>query len=360
MNIRFYEIDLFRFLAAFGVMVFHYTYTAFMEGYAPIANFENFREVSRYAYMGINFFFIISGFVIFMSVKDGSAKKFVISRFVRLFPTYWAALILTSLITVYWGGVGFSITWPQFFANTTMINEAFNYKPIDGAYWTLFIELKFYIFIWALLLCGALQYIQHILAFTLIVSTAALFFPWAENVNMWTGIFPHWSGYFASGCVLYLLRRDGINLYRMGLYILSFIYIIIQSVLFGSLMGKWFDIIFDSTTIILINLVFFAVFSLTAFCKDNHLRKRWCFYLGILTYPLYLTHQHIGYIIFNQFGTESNIVNLIVLTILLMVVVAYLIHYFIEIKLSRSLSRWLTKRFLVIRKLDVRKKYQKV
>lgn len=360
MNTRFYEIDLFRFLAAFGVVIFHYTYTAFMEGYAPIANFENFREVSRYAYMGINFFFVISGFVIFMSVKDGSAKKFVISRFVRLFPTYWAALILTSLITVYWGGATFSITWPQFFANTTMINEAFNYQAIDGAYWTLFIELKFYLFIWVLLLCGAMRHFQHILALILIISTIALFFPWAENVNMWTGIFPHWSGYFASGCVLYLLRRDGINLYRLALYILSLIYIIKQSVLFGELMGKWFGIVFDSTVIIVVNLVFFGIFSLTAFCQENPFRKRWCFYLGILTYPLYLTHQHLGYMIFNQFGTETNIISLIILTIVLMVVVAYLLHYFIEIRLSRPLNRWLTKRYLTIRKLNIRNECQKV
>lgn len=346
MNTRFYEIDLLRFLSALGVVIFHYTYTAFMEGYAPIADFEEVREFSRYAYMGINFFFVISGFVIFMSVSDGSAKKFLISRFVRLFPAYWAALIITSVITIYWGGEVFSISWPQFFANTTMVNEMLAYKAVDGAYWTLFIELQFYLFIFILLAIGGMKYFQHILAVVLLVSTVALFFPWAEHVNMWTGIFPHWSGYFVTGCVLYLLRRDGVNAYRVLLYLLSIVYMLKQSVLFGQLMERWFGITFDTTVIAVINLSFIAFFSITAFCKENPLRKKWCYYLGILTYPLYLVHQHAGYMVFNEFGNEANIVSLVLGTFIAMFVIAYLLHYFIEIKLGKPLNTWLSARYL--------------
>src|SRR5437868_190367 len=111
---RLYEIDLFRFVSAFMVMLFHYTYTGKMEGFAPSADFGEFREISRYFYMGINFFFIISGFVIFMSIENGSPKQFVLSRFVRLYPAYWAGLLLTSLVVLFLGGKTFSITWTQF------------------------------------------------------------------------------------------------------------------------------------------------------------------------------------------------------------------------------------------------------
>jgi len=55
-NTRLYEIDLLRFISAFFVVVFHYTYTGYMEEFSTIANFEGVREYSRYAYMGINFF----------------------------------------------------------------------------------------------------------------------------------------------------------------------------------------------------------------------------------------------------------------------------------------------------------------
>ncbi|GLX78381.1 acyltransferase [Thalassotalea insulae] len=346
MNTRFFEIDLLRFLSALGVVIFHYTYTAVMEGYAPVADFESLRVATRYAYMGINFFFIISGFVIFMSVADGCAKKFLISRFVRLFPAYWAALIITSIVTVFWGGEVFSVSWPQFFANTTMVNEALNYKPIDGAYWTLYIELKFYLFILALLLLGWLKHFQHIIALVLALSLIALYTPWASNINMFTAMFPHWSGYFATGCIFYLLKRDGVNWYRMSLLVLAYCYVLKQSVLFGDLMGQWFQLHFNSTTIVLLNTLFFALFCLTAFCQNNPLRQSWCYYLGILTYPLYLIHQHLGYIIFNTLGNKDNIQLMVIITIGVMLFIAFMLHKYIEIKLAKPLNNWLKQRFL--------------
>ncbi|OKY26637.1 acyltransferase [Thalassotalea sp. PP2-459] len=346
-NPRFYEIDLYRFLAAIGVVIFHYTYTAFMEGYAPIANFPELREVTRYFYMGINFFFVISGFVIFMSVADGSVRKFLISRFVRLYPAYWAALIMTSIATVYFGGEVFSINWPQFWANVTMINETMDYKPIDGAYWTLYIELKFYLFMLFILATGVMKYFQSIIALVLVGSTVVLFFPWAVNINMFTAMFPHWSGYFAAGCIFYLIRRDGINFYRTLLLALAYFYIIKQSTLFGGLMGQWFSITFDLEVIVWINSAFFALLMVTALVKENPLRKAWCYYLGVFTYPIYLVHQHIGYMAFNYFGTENNITWLVVLTVLVMAILAWLVHQLVEVEIGKRLSvilkrKWLT------------------
>lgn len=345
-NTRFYEIDLFRFLSALAVVIFHYTYTGFMENYAPIANFPALREVTRYFYMGINFFFVISGFVILMSVAEGSAKKFIISRFVRLYPAYWAALIITSIVTLYWGGDVFSITLPQFFANTSMLNEAMNYKPIDGAYWTLYIELKFYLLVLVLLLLGWVKYFYHIISVVLITSTVALYFPWASNINMFTAIFPHWTGYFATGCIFYLIKRDGLNFYRGLLIALAYFYVIKQSVLFGDLMGQWFHIEFNRWVIATINTLFFGLFIITALYKKNVFRQSWFYYLGILTYPLYLVHQHLGYMIFNRFASDENIGFVVVITLGLMILLAYLLHRYIEVSTGKPLNKWLKNRCL--------------
>lgn len=340
-NTRFYEIDLYRFISAIGVVIFHYTYTGYMEGYAPIANFPELREITRYFYMGINFFFVISGFVILMSIADGNAKKFIISRFVRLYPAYWAALILTAIVTVFWGAEVFSVSWYQFWANASMINEAFDVKPIDGAYWTLYIELKFYLFMLVLLWFGLMKYFQHIVAAVLLASTAALYTSWAEQQNMFVLMFPHWSGYFAAGCIFYLTRRDGLNWYRALLMTLAYFYILKQSTLFGDLMSQWFSVSFDASVITWINSVFFFLFAATALLKGNPLRKAWCYYFGILTYPVYLVHQHIGFMIFNRFGIESNISMLVIVTIMLMVLLAYTIHRVVEVQLGKRLHGWL-------------------
>jgi len=97
---RVYELDLLRFMAAFSVVMFHYsfrgaagkpgnTFTTF--NYAPLAG------AARYGYLGVNLFFLISGFVILMSANGSSPRRFFISRFVRLYPAYWVCCSITFL-----------------------------------------------------------------------------------------------------------------------------------------------------------------------------------------------------------------------------------------------------------------------
>ncbi|WP_394202004.1 acyltransferase family protein [Shewanella waksmanii] len=334
MDTRFYEIDILRFLSALAVVIFHYTYTGFMEGFAPVADFPQLRELTKYAYVGINFFFIISGFVIFMTIADNNPKRFIASRFSRLFPAYWFALWLTTLVTLLIGADTFSVTVTQFFANITMVNPLFGQNPIDSAYWTLFIELQFYCLVLLIIQLKLSRYFLAIIAITLITSTASLFSQWAANVNMWQLIFPHWSGYFALGCLFFMIKRDGINRFTAGLLLLGYVFVIKQSTLFGSLMAQWFNIAFSDVVLAVLNSVFFFSFCITALCAQHPLRLRICYYLGILTYPLYLIHQHIGYMMFNFIGTPENIGLVVCGTILLMLVIAYAIHRLIEKNLA--------------------------
>ncbi|QPB84232.1 acyltransferase family protein [Pseudoalteromonas rubra] len=340
MTQRVYELDLLRFICALGVVIFHYTYTGHMEGFAPIADFEAVREVTRYTYVGINFFFVISGFVILMSLQGRTLREFLTARFIRLYPAYWAALTITALATLLWGKDVFNISLGQYLTNLTMAQELFSVASLDSAYWTLYIELKFYLCMVLLVACGLMPYLKAILTLVLSVSLLALFLPWSSNINMFVAMFPHWSGYFACGCVFYLVRRDGLNWQGAGLLVLSLAFMLTQSVLFGALMQSWFNIPFNGPTIALINGIFFALLCLTALAKRHPFRFRRWYYLGILTYPLYLLHQHLGYMLFNRFGNEHNIASLVVFTTLGMIVLAGLLHYGIE----KPMARWLTQR----------------
>ncbi|MCG7534658.1 acyltransferase [Pseudoalteromonas sp. OOF1S-7] len=340
MTQRVYELDLLRFICALGVVIFHYTYTGHMEGFAPIADFEAVREVTRYAYMGINFFFVISGFVILMSLQGRTLSAFLSARFIRLYPAYWAALTVTALATLLWGGEVFTVTLGQYLTNLTMVQEAFSVTSLDSAYWTLYIELKFYFCMVLLVACRLMPYLKAILALVLTVSILALFLPWSSNINMFVAMFPHWSGYFACGCVFYLVRRDGLEWQGVGLLLLSLAYMLTQSMLFGALMQSWFNVPFDRLTIAFINGLFFALLCLTSQVRRHPFRFRAWYYLGVLTYPLYLLHQHLGYMLFNRFGTEHNIAILVILTTLGMIVLAGLLHYGVE----KPVTRWLTRR----------------
>lgn len=92
---RFYEIDLLRFLAALSVVLYHYTYRAYMEGHYSPVSYPVLGSFTKYGWLGVQLFFIISGYVVLMSAAGKTVKQFLLSRITRLYPAYWAACTLT-------------------------------------------------------------------------------------------------------------------------------------------------------------------------------------------------------------------------------------------------------------------------
>ena len=72
--------------------------------------------------------------------------------------------------------------------------------------------------------------------------------------------------------------------------------------------------------------------------------RPWFAVLGALTYPLYLVHAHIGFIIFERLGDQVNHVLLVAATMLLMTGVAAALHYGVEQPLAPRLKRLLDRR----------------
>ena len=112
------------------------------------------RSLTQYGYLGVNMFFVISGFVILMTAWGRTVERFTISRVTRLFPAYWASVALTAVLLL--------VLWPQgkrvepwhVFTNLTMLQSAYHVPHVDGVYWTLWAELRFYLLIGLFALVG--------------------------------------------------------------------------------------------------------------------------------------------------------------------------------------------------------------
>lgn len=76
--------------------------------------------------------------------RDHALKNFAISRFFRLFPAYWLAVILGYFGTYYLWSKPFSLS--DWLANAVMLSEWLGAQPAMGLFWTLQIELVFYVF----------------------------------------------------------------------------------------------------------------------------------------------------------------------------------------------------------------------
>lgn len=106
---------------------------------------------------GVVLFFFVSGFVIPNSFPDGPApiRDFAISRFFRLYPTYWLSVLLAVLILPITEQRTFSSS--TILANLTMLQTFLNVPNLRTAYWTLAIELIFYSVCICLFFAGVLR-----------------------------------------------------------------------------------------------------------------------------------------------------------------------------------------------------------
>ncbi|THE07586.1 acyltransferase [Microbacterium oleivorans] len=130
--------------------MYHYTARRHTQWEAPtIETFPFVSQFSAYGFMGVQLFFLISGFVILMSVEGRSVGEFVAARISRLFPAYWAAVILTAILIEFIAGdqLGKSVTLVQVLTNLTMLQQWTGVPHVDGVYWTLAVELLFYLLI---------------------------------------------------------------------------------------------------------------------------------------------------------------------------------------------------------------------
>ncbi|MBV9066082.1 MAG: acyltransferase, partial [Methylobacteriaceae bacterium] len=99
--------------------------------------------------MGVAVFFLISGFVIPLSLEGTNTRSYLLKRFLRIFPTYWVALVI-GVAAIFASAAFWSkpIThnYIDYFGNTFLIANLFGRFDILSVAWTLQIEIKFYLF----------------------------------------------------------------------------------------------------------------------------------------------------------------------------------------------------------------------
>src|SRR5215469_15288981 len=97
---RVYVLDGLRLAAALSVVAFHLVAGAADRAWdTPTTGlFGPLVHAARYGWLGVELFFLISGFVICMSSWGRTAGQFAVSRFVRLFPAYWFAVLATTAV----------------------------------------------------------------------------------------------------------------------------------------------------------------------------------------------------------------------------------------------------------------------
>lgn len=328
---RFKELDLLRFLAALSVVFYHY-----ISGFADVY-FNHMTEITKFGYLGVPLFFMISGFVIFASADNRTPGEFAISRLTRVYPTLFVCTTLTVLILyVCDGEVGVSVL--QYLVNLTLLNTYAGIEYIDNVYWTLLAELKFYFCIFILLVLGLFKHYKIWLSVWMIFTITFYFYQ--QPFFMGGLISPEYSAYFIAGIVFFLIRREGLTGFYAMLMGISLAMASIKT--YGH--TQWFIAEpSDLSRLIAVCIVwsFYALFFLLSLDKIKLRDSTFLLTLGGMTYPLYLMHSRAGRSLFEHYLHMVNPYLLLCLILVYMLLLSYLVHMYVEKKWANSLKNYL-------------------
>ncbi len=332
---RLANLDLLRLAAALMIVAFHFGYRGpATAGWTPSA-FPEFAPVAREMWAGVSFFFIISGFVIAWSAEKRDAYAFAVARVARLYPAFVVCMCVSAAAMALLAPPGvdeFRMTLARWAANLPLVSKAFGQPFVDGAYWSIVVEAVFYGWVALLLALGLFQKRLHaILAIWLIVGFLnEIYF---QNKALQHLLVTRHAGYFMLGILSYaIFRKGGMPMWReAGLGVAAFALCLADDRAYVGWMAAelgyaqaW------SPTFAALKLAAMLVILNVAVRMRAALPVPVCMAMGGLTYPLYLLHQNLGYVLMHRLDPALGGWGALAAATAVVAAAAWLVHRHVE------------------------------
>jgi len=165
-------LDPLRFGAALLVAVFHLTFWSWAWSSLGVApgfehyvaadlQFQSAAPFTWFGWVGVEIFFVISGFVIANSARNVSATEFLLGRVLRLYPAVWVCSTLTFIVLLLFAGGSASKFVGPWLKAMLLVPKGLNGQWLDCIYWTLAAEMAFYALVFFTLLTKKIT-LQHL------------------------------------------------------------------------------------------------------------------------------------------------------------------------------------------------------
>lgn len=320
---RLHELDALRGIGALAVMLFHYS-TRFHQMF-PQARHVPFDFVS--GNYRVLLFFVISGFAIFFSLNHvRRPADFVVNRVSRLFPAYWVALMLTLGFEYAADIRSLEIPPVEVLANFTMMEGFLFLHMVDGAHWTLTVELGFYASILFLWMTGATRRLEYWLIAWLGLRWfwLLMFVDMPERIIMLTVL--RFVPFFVIGMALGRIW-NGQRRWTQQVHVLGFAMLTLA--------------MFETWDIVLAGAILIAIFSAMMTGRLRWICARPLLWVGSISYSLYLVHQNIGFVIMlicSRWGMNPWVGFAV--AVLTAFGLGYTLNRFVERPAQRAIDRW--------------------
>ncbi|MCF4164325.1 acyltransferase [Zavarzinia compransoris] len=270
-------VVLYHWLVRWTVPEFEHDVTAWRHVHSPVF------LLGRY---GVQIFFVISGFVIAMTLmRSASALEFAARRFARLFPALLLAASLTFAVSRLHDPFALGVGFRDYLLNLTFIGSMLGAELVDSAYWTLSVEVRFYAFAALCWFVLRERFWIGLIGFALLALAADMMEPRLGKLFL-----RDYNAFFLLGVALWQIRRGvGAGRGRVSAGFLVAMAVLAYGMTAGQFheagLPDWAPHAFVLGAMVLVVL---------ALGGRLRLNSRWLAWVGLVSYSLYLLHQILG------------------------------------------------------------------
>ncbi|MER9579467.1 acyltransferase [Mesorhizobium sp. M0189] len=164
-------IDGFRGIAILSVMTYHFL-LRWKIGTGLEMDVPGWVSLGKF---GVEVFFVISGLVITMTVlRSANAFEFGVRRLARLYPAFIVASTLIFILIQCAGPIGPTISIADYAANFSMMGRELGFEYVDGVFWSLAVEVKFYALVFLCFLVLGQRFWAGLLAISILAWLVSL------------------------------------------------------------------------------------------------------------------------------------------------------------------------------------------
>lgn len=342
---RISHLDGLRGIAILWVISYH-AYSRWFD-YTHLFPVTKDMSIFKYGFLGVPLFFMISGFVIFMTLdKSASFLQFIKRRWLRLFPAMLIVSIFIYLTAPFFYERPFGqpslmsvlpgLTFIDPFILSHITGTAI--KPLEGSFWSLYVEFAFYIIMGIIYFLFGRKYCIPALTIMFIlfyVSFALQRFGLSKFIKIEEILgFNHY-GWFIIGSIMYETINQRNSKINIGIAVLS-VFLLIYKMYYKS---------HGDYILVLYNIAIIALFVASFYSKkiQSVLSIKPLLIVGFASYPLYLIHENIlvsSLIKLHKLGINDTVMYLmpIMITAILTLVTYYIAKY-IEPPIKKALQQ---------------------